>query len=101
MSSLGIAPRRPPGLGSEEGDAGELVRDGGVERDFCGEGESVGGSLRLRMPRLRRGDMVVRGVGMVMEGLEGGEVMRDVLFPCVVLWSVKEREAERAFTRQR
>lgn len=49
---LGIAPREVLGLGlgSEYGDAGELVRDGGVERDFCGEAESAVGSLRLRMP---------------------------------------------------
>lgn len=85
MSSLGIAPREAPGLGCEEGDAGEPVRDGGVERDFCGDGESAGGSLRLRMPRLSRGDMVGCGVGIVTEGLEGVEVMSDVLFPCLVL----------------
>lgn len=67
MSSLGIAPREALGLGCEEGEAGKPVRDGvrdgGVERDFCGEDGSAGVSFRLRMPRLRRGDMVVRGVG--------------------------------------
>lgn len=59
VSVFGMLPRGVAGLESEEGEAGEPVRDGGVERDFCGEGESAVGSLRLRIPRWRKGDMVV------------------------------------------
>ncbi len=58
-SVFGTVSREGRGLERELGDAGELVRDGGVERGFWGEGESVAlWSLRLRMPRWKRGDMV-------------------------------------------
>lgn len=78
------------GLGREWGDAGELVRDGGVERGFCGEGGSVVGSLRLRMPRLRKGDMVVvvvvvRGHAWMGRWEEGWKGRSDVFFPLRVV----------------
>ena len=63
------------GLGSEEGDVGELVRDGGVERGFCGDGGSVVGSLCLRRIRGRKGDMVVVVV-MVVVSVVGDVVWR-------------------------
>lgn len=54
-SVLGMRRRVGLGLESEEGD---VVPDEGVKRCFCGEGGLVV-SLRLRIPRGRKGDMVV------------------------------------------
>lgn len=55
------------------------------------------GSLRLRMPRGRKGDMVVRGYGGRGVEKKGGKVMSVLLFPCVALWGVEGREIEGAF----
>lgn len=70
------------GLEREWGDAGEFGRDGGVERDFCGEGESVVGSLHLRIPWGRKGDRVVVEDWCWKEEMKGWS---DVLFPCMFL----------------
>lgn len=66
------------------------MRDGGVECVFCGEVEEsafVVGSLRLRMPRWRKGDMVVvvvRGHGGGKGGERGVGKMYCALSLCVV-----------------
>ena len=93
---FGMRARGVLGLERGWGDAGEFGRDGGVETDFCGEGESVVGSLRLRILWGRKGDrvMVVGGRGCWKEEMKGWS---DVLFPCMFLWIFVGREVEGAF----
>ena len=59
MSVFGTGPGERGGVECMEGDKGLVGRDGGVETGFWGEGESVDWSLRLSIPRGRKGDMVV------------------------------------------